>query len=222
MDKTTARVVTLFDELIHRGEEIKQSCTRQYFSGQKRQFPPEVFGEWRTNCLSLLKSTFGSSSPQFDGFVNAKLFDYYNATQIYLGILRGARTDLEKGYFFHKDLMLSVSIFDSFLARARVLIGHNELERAAGLLDAVLQEILVKVCEHKKIPHEDAQSVEALCERLEKAEVLPKDIQERIREVGVLGKPGQGAPDAGAVKNAVEWIASFLDNYLGARILILN
>lgn len=222
MDRTTAKVVALFDELILRGERIKQSCTRQYFSGQKKQFPPEVFGEWRTNCLSLLKSTFGSSSPQYDSFVNAKLFDYYNATQIYLGVLRGARVDLQKGYFFHKDLMLSVNIFDSLLERARALLRREDLERAVGLLEAVLLETLAKVCENCKIPHHGAAGVEQLCGLLERADVLPLEVCRRVREVGALTAATGNPADAAAVGGALEWVASFLDDYLGARILILN
>jgi hypothetical protein len=70
----TGRVLRLFDELVAEGEAIKQTCKKLYFSGQKKEVSPEVFAEWKTKCLSLLKSTFGSSSPQFDSFSNAKFF----------------------------------------------------------------------------------------------------------------------------------------------------
>ena len=99
------RVVKLFDEVIEKGEEIKKICKRLYFLGNKKAIAPEMFEAWKINCLSLLKSTFGSTSLHYDNFVKLKFFDYYNSTQIYLGILKGARTDLERGYFFHKDLI---------------------------------------------------------------------------------------------------------------------
>ena len=81
----TGRVVKLFDELIAEGETIKQACKKLYFSGQKKAVSPELFTAWKTKCLSLLKSTFGSSSPQFDNFTNAKLrkqkIKIYNISQ---------------------------------------------------------------------------------------------------------------------------------------------
>lgn len=222
MDKTTPTVVSLFDELIACGEEIRRCCTQQYFSGKKRQLPVQLFGQWRTNCLSLLKSTFGSSSPQFDNFASAKFFDYYNSTQVYLGILKGARKDLSEGYFFHKDLMLSVNILDSLINRARVMVDTNRVERAAGVLDAVLQEILAKVCDNRKIPHDEAEGLEGLCGRLESAGGLSPEVQERLREVSEVFREGGGARNAPAVRRALEWTVSFLDKELGARILILN
>lgn len=222
MDKATPTIVALFDELIACGEEIRRSCTQQYFAGQKRQLPVQLFGQWRTNCLSLLKSTFGSSSPQFDSFANSKFFDYYNSTQVYLGILKGARKDLEEGYFFHKDLMLSVNIFDSLLNRACRMVERNEVQRAAGVLEAVLQEILAKVCDNRKIPREEGEGTEALCERLRSAGALPAETQERLREVGAAAKANGAKPDPRTVRRALEWTLEFLDKQLGARILILN
>ena len=111
-------VIGLFDGLIGRGEQIKDECKKMYFAGAKKAIDVQAFEAWRTSCLTLLRSTFGTSSPHYDSFANLKFFDHYNSTLLYLGILQGARDDIRKGYFYHKDLMLSVNIFNSFLSRA--------------------------------------------------------------------------------------------------------
>ena len=216
----TGRVVKLFEELIAEGETIKQACKKLYFSGQKKAVSPEVFSEWKTKCLSLLKSTFGSSSPQFDSFFNAKFFDYYNATQVFLGILKAASLDVQKGYFFHKDLMLSVNIYDSLLARARKKIESGELRKAEAILEAVLQEVLGKICHNKKLPFGEDEALEALADILFKAETIPESVRDELSDLYRHFR--RKKTNAEELTAATEWILSFLNEYLGGQILILN
>jgi len=214
------RVVKLFDELIAEGEAIRQTCKKLYFSGQKKEVSPEVFTEWKTKCLSLLKSTFGSSSPQFDSFAGAKFFDYYNATQVFLGILRAASLDIQKGYFFHKDLMLSVNIYDSLLARARHQIEHGQFGKAAAILEAVLQDVLSKICHNKKIPVAEDDGIAALAETLLKAERIPESVRDEL--LALQRQFQRTNTKAEELTAANDWILSFLNEYLGGQILILN
>jgi hypothetical protein len=213
-------VVKLFDELIAEGEAIKQTCKKLYFSGQKKEVSPEAFTEWKTKCLSILKSTFGSSSPQFDSFVNAKFFDYYNATQVFLGILKAAGSDIRKGYFFHKDLMLSVNIYDSLLARARRQIESGRLRKAEGILEAVLQEVLGKICHNKKVPCDQDDAVATLADMLLKSETISEPVRDEL--VALQGQFQRRNADAEELAAATEWVLSFLNEYLGGQILILN
>jgi hypothetical protein len=216
----TGRVVKLFDELIAEGETIKQACKKLYFSGQKKAVSPEMFTAWKIKCLSLLKSTFGSSSPQYDNFTNAKFFDYYNATQVFLGILKAASLDIRKGYFFHKDLMLSVNIYDSLLARARQQIESGQLRKAEAILEAVLQEVLGKICHNKKIPFGQDNPVVTLAEILLKAETIPESVRDELSAMQQQFRWTNA--DARQLVAATEWILSFLNEYLGGQILILN
>ncbi|UCF98607.1 MAG: hypothetical protein JSV89_03495 [Spirochaetaceae bacterium] len=216
----TGRVIKLFDELVAEGEAIKQKCKKLYFSGQKKDISPELFSEWKIKCLSLLKSTFGSSSPQFDSFANAKFFDYYNATQVFLGILKAASLDVKKGYFFHKDLMLSVNIYDSLLGRARRYIANQRLRKAEAILEAVLREVLSKICLNKKIPFEQDDGIAALAETLLKAEIIPETVKNEL--LALQERFLQSNASAGELTAANDWILNFLNDYLGGQILILN
>jgi len=216
----TGKVAKLFDELIAEGEAIKQTCKKLYFSGQKKEVSPEAFTAWKTKCLSLLKSTFGSSSPQFDSFTNAKFFDYYNATQVFLGILKAANLDIQKGYFFHKDLMLSVNIYDSLLDRARQQIGNGQFRKGEAILEAVLHEVLGKICRNKKIPFNGADGADSLAEILLEAETIPESVKNDL--VDLHQQFQRGNTTAQKLTATTEWILSFLNDYLGGQILILN
>jgi len=219
---TTEKVVQLYDALISEGEAIKKICKKSYFSGQKKQVSPEMFEEWKTKCLSLLKSTFGSSSPQYDSFANSKFFDYYNSTQIYLGILKAAKSSLLEGYFFHKDLMLSVNIYDSLLLHARKLIENRQLFKAGVILEAVLLEVLTKVCDNKKIPHQEERTIKSLTETLFRIKALPEATKDRLLELyDFFAQTAKVEHDA-ELQQAADWILSFLNDFLGAQILILN
>ena len=214
------RVVKLFDELIAEGEAIRQTCKKLYFSGQKKEVSSEVFTEWKTKCLSLLKSTFGSSSPQFDSFAGAKFFDYYNATQVFLGILRAASLDIQKGYFFHKDLMLSVNIYDSLLARARHQIENGRMVKAAAILETVLQEALSKICHNRKIPVAEHDGIAALADTLLKGETISESVRDEL--LALQHQLEQANADAEQLTAINDWILTFLNEYLGGQILILN
>ncbi len=131
MFDVAGKVIGLFDDLISRGEQIKDACKKMYFGGAKKGVDVQAFEAWRTSCLTLLRSTFGTSSPHCNSFNNTKFFDHYNSTLLYLGILQGAREDLRRGYFYHKDLMLSINIFNSFLSRAKLSAEKGEMGKAA-------------------------------------------------------------------------------------------
>jgi hypothetical protein len=217
------KVAKLFAELIDEGETIRQACKKLYFSGQKKSISPELFTEWKTKCLSLLKSTFGSSSPQYDTFVNAKFFDYYNATQVFLGILRAASQDVQKGYFFHKDLMLSVNIYDSLLSRAQKYLQEGEQSKAQAVLETVLQEVLGKICANKKIPCEQDESIDVLANTLYRAEAISDPVKKELQMLNnKFNQPDASPLSRAELSTAAEWILSFLDEYLGGQILILN
>jgi hypothetical protein len=218
--RTTGKVLSRFDELIDQGEKFKEICKKLYFTGNKRALDAEKFEAWRASCLSLLRSTFGSSSPHFDNFVNRKFFDFYNSTQIYLGILKGAKDDLSKGYFFHKDLMLSVNIFDSLVNRSRRQLEQGHVREAQVILKAVLAEILVKICENKNVLYEAEDSTGVLVQRLSRADAVPEEVAERLLDL--LERFEADSTDRESVGDALETLLAFLDEYLGSQIIILN
>ncbi len=177
------RVISLFDELIARGEEIKNTCKKLAFSNNKKTIDPQFYETWKTTCLTLLRSTFGTSSPHYDSFINIKFFDFYNSTLIYLGILQSAKDDVIKGYFFHKDLMLSVNIFTSFLAKAKAYADKGCLEKATGLLEVIAFESLKKIGEAKRLTLPADGSLSELARELFVAEVLNQESRAQLEEL---------------------------------------
>ena len=223
MQDNLKKVAGLFTELIRQGEEIRETCKRLYFSGDKKIVAPQTFEAWKTNCLSLLKSTFGSSSPQYDRFGHLKFFDYYNSMQIFLGILKGSREDVEKGYFFHKDLMLSVNIYDSLISRAGDRVDNGQREKAAVILETTLQEILTKICENKRIKYNREEDTRALAEKLASIGVLNDDIHTQVKRYTECLDQGMGnSISAAELAEIIQWLRDFLNDYLGSRIMILN
>jgi len=223
MQDNVKKTAALFTELIRQGEEIKETCKRLYFSGDKKIVAPQTFEAWKTSCLSLLKSSFGSSSPQYDRFANLKFFDYYNSMQIFLGILKGSREDIEKGYFFHKDLMLSVNIYDSLISRAADRVDNGQREKAAVILETTLQEILTKICQNKKIKYKREEDPGVLAEKLALVGVLNDDIHSQVKHYAeCLERGAADSISAAELAEIIQWLRNFLNDYLGSRIMILN
>lgn len=220
MAKPASKVLTLFAAAIAEGEEIKNTCKRLYFIGNKKTISPETFEAWKMNCLSLLKSTFGSSSPHYDSFTGIKFFDFYNSTQIYLGIMKGAKKDLEKGYFFHKDLMLSVNIYDALISRSRQYLAQGKPEKAGTVLETTLLEILVKICENRKVKSDQSEKMNELVDKLENLSIIPQQVAERLKRIDSL--LNETTTETHSFEEAMAWIQSFLNDYLGSQIMILN
>ena len=215
------KVISLFDELIARGEQIKESCKKMYFAGAKRAIDAQVFEAWKTSCLTLLKSTFGSSSPHCDSFVNLKFFDYYNSTLLFLGIMQGARDDLRKGYFYHKDLMLSVNVLNSFLARSSAFLEKGEMGKAAGLLEAVVSESLRKLADAQGRAVDPAGSLPCMADTLLLAGVITRETRERLVAFQDF-VTGPGVQEPVTFRSWLGWAQAFLHDHLGAKIVILN
>ena len=223
MFDTKAHVGELFNKLIAEGEEIKNISKKLYFSGNKKEIAPERYEAWKTNCLTLLRSTFSSSSPHYDNFKNLKFFDHYNSTRIYLGILRGAKDDIINGYFYHKDLMLSVNIYDSLLARSLKYIESGSSTRAVGVLETVVEEILFKIADYKKIKYSRDDKLSALAEALLGAEIINEEAENKLKEIDSICSMEQDEDlNPEYFKELLKWSQSFLYNYLGSTILILN
>lgn len=223
MFDTKTHVVELFDKLIGEGEEIKNISKKLYFSGNKKEIDPERYEAWKTSCLALLRSTFSSSSPHYDNFKNLKFFDHYNSTRIYLGILRGAKEDIINGYFYHKDLMLSVNIYDSLLIRSLRYIEEGKAIKALGLFEAVIEEILIKIADYKKINRAKNDKIKELTGNFLKAKIIDEEARKKLIDIDGLCNTGEGITiNHEDFRELLKWSQSFLYNYLGSTILILN
>jgi hypothetical protein len=216
-------VIGLFDGLISKGELIKDECKKMYFAGAKKAIDAQAFEAWRTSCLTLLRSTFGTSSPHYDSFANLKFFDHYNSTLLYLGILQGARDDIRKGYFYHKDLMLSVNIFNSFLSRALLFAERGEGQKALGVLETVVCEALRKLAETRGISLDQTCGMLRAADALLKAGAVPENARERIAELQAFLAAGPAAEREGGDFSAWHaWAQKFLYEHLGSKIVIIN
>ncbi len=215
-------VLGLFDELCARGEEIKNTCKKLSFGGNKKSIDPQAYEAWKTSCLTLLRSTFGTSSPHYDSFSNLKFFDYYNSTLIYLGILQSAKDDIKKGYFYHKDLMLSVNIFISFLARARVYQEAGNMERALGVLETVAMEALRKLAESRRIVSKKSDNVGAMASDLLSAGVLNQETVDKLMELDRFLDLRPETPEKSDFSMWNAWFQKFIYDNLGSQIVIVN
>jgi hypothetical protein len=216
-------VIGLFDDLIGKGEQIKDECKKMYFAGAKKAIDAQAFEAWRTSCLTLLRSTFGTSSPHYDSFVNLKFFDHYNSTLLYLGILQGARDDIRKGYFYHKDLMLSVNIFNSFLSRALLFAERGESQKALGVLETVVCEALRKLAETRGTSLDQTCGMLRAADTLLKAGAIPESARESIAELQAFLAAGPEAEREGGGFSAWHaWAQKFLYEHLGSKIVIVN
>jgi len=218
-----SKVIRLLDKLIEEGEEIKKLSKNLYFSGNRKEIDPELYESWKTSCLTLLRSTFSSSSPHYDNFMNLKFFDHYNSIRIYLGILRGARNDIINGYFYHKDLMLSVNIYDSLFQRSLEYAKAGDFGKAFGVFQAVAEEITLKIMDYKKLKYDKDDGLTGFAGILLNAEVTDEETSGKLKEIDDFCSNNDTEKiDYKEFSALLKWAQGFLYSYLGSTILILN
>ena len=117
--------------------------------------------------------------------------------------------------------MLSVNIYDSLLSRARRYIDNDEIAKAEAIVEVVLNEVLSKICNNKKIPFAQEDTIGSLADILVRAEAIPETTRDHLLQLHELFR--RSTTTSGAELMAtIKWILSFLNEFLGGQILILN
>jgi len=176
---------------------------------------------WAVNIRNIIQTTFGSESPQFhqlkiltnDG---VKHLEHSYDIHPIVGLLTGALSDLEKGFFIKQEFIIAGEVFDSVLEQAKYLNKAGHKDPAAILARVVLEDALKRIARSEEINVN--QKASQINDELKKIERYPQSQWRLVQawlDVGNAAAHGRfNEYDAKAVDKLLEDIERFLGSEL--------
>ena len=139
--------MTLHDTFLRRFSELEQSFQKlpyhsSAYSG--RWVSNGAWHQWATSAVSLIRASFGESSPHFKNFT--KLYESCSGKEDHvaglMSVFLSAKDDFTNGYVFNVDLRVSGEVFGNFILLARTAMGEGHKDIAAVLACAALEDAL--------------------------------------------------------------------------------
>jgi hypothetical protein len=113
---------------------------------------------WLSNVLSIIEATFGASSPQYRHLRELMPHGPYHiehAHEVFpiVGLLTGARGDLEGGFLRDQEQLIAADVFDSVLEQAAELNRQRYKDPSAVLMRVVLEDALRRLARKNSLAH---------------------------------------------------------------------
>ncbi len=102
----------------------------------------ELFGEFRSSCLSYLRKVFGETHPYYREFNEKLTKPHKGAADWGIGIIRAAKNEIESGWFASLKGIASAEVFSGFLEMAEYLLDEGYKDASAVMIGGVLEQHL--------------------------------------------------------------------------------
>ncbi len=166
-----ASILKRFDELIAFGNELCASVDTPFsleFLSRKAR--------WQTSCLHILEKTFGATSIYSDKFKST--LGYTDEAQLAweVELMRGAKEEIEKGFLYKIEHLMSIDLFDSVLEQADYLLKKGFKDVAAILGRVIIEKTLMDIAKREHILSSDGIKLSDLNQLLKEKEIYAKNI----------------------------------------------
>jgi len=204
---TRTSLLKRLDELIEFGSDL---LNLEYSSPE---FLPRKT-RWQTSCLHILEKIFGAKSIYFTKF-NTTL-RYADESQLLWGLelMEGAKEEVEKGFLYKIERLISVDLFDSIIEQAEYLLKSGFKDVAAVLGRVVTENTLKDIAKREGITVPEKIKLSDLNQLLWKEGVYAKNVWRSIQAQIDLGNDAAHGHfdkyDAKSVGNMLTWIRETL------------
>lgn len=221
MNPIYKRYLQRLEGLITEGRQIaklQRGPNTQTFIGHNNLDDKTALLSWLTRVENILKNVFTDESPHFLRFLEYRDpgVRYSYEVHAILGILSGAKDDLEHGFLIGQEFIVAGIVFDSILEEAKFLNEKSFKDPAAVLARVVLEQTLKEIAEEIGIEADNKASV--INNELRKAGRYSQPQWRQIQawlDIGNSAAHGKFEEfTAEDVTNAIEGITKFLANEL--------
>ena len=136
-------IIRRFEELIERGKSLHN------FNNSLEWYA--TLHKWELSCINILEKTFGKESLHCLSF--KRYLNYANPqATVYDGIacLESAKEEVEKGFLYKIEHLVSADLFDSILEHAEYLLSKGHKDPAAILGRVVIEKTLKQIAERER------------------------------------------------------------------------
>ena len=228
MRKFDEKVILRLEQLIKQGESLLASKQRSGIGGWWIE-NDRLLSQWVTGCLNLLSRVLGKDTEHYRRFDTEKeeaIVGDAGHTERYLGVLMAAKEDIDSGFLFERELLISADVFDDFLEQAEHLLENKYKDAAAVLIGSVLESSLRKMCrkhgfditDNTGAVITDTATIAPLNDALYRGEVYSKLVHKQITAWADLRNNAAHGHYDQYTKSDVEdmdkWVRSFVIEHL--------
>jgi hypothetical protein len=151
------------------------------FIGFEGWVDSELFAEWRTQSLVVLRQLLGQEHQYTRSFEKGtEESNVPSSVHHGTGVLRAVGEDLANGYLFDVRLLIEAELFDDFLEIAQHLMDNGYKDPAASLAGAVLEDGLRRIAAARGVAYKKSDGIDALNNLIAKAGVYNKLMQSKV------------------------------------------
>lgn len=181
--KLDKRAAERLEAMTNKAGQLMATYTRapSNFIGHEGWVDTDVFAEWRTQSLNLLRQLLGSDHTYSQAFEEATTKPGApSSVKKGLGVLRAVAEDLANDHLFDARALMAAEVFADFLEMASHLVEQGYSPPAASLAGAVLEDGLRRVADASAVVHSKRDGLFDLNEKLLKAGVYNKITSSKV------------------------------------------
>lgn len=201
-----------FDELIGRGKTLPKPSVMQASSEDFARLRA-----WETACLHLVNLTFGDESVYYERLDDAfdeSVESIVDRANTGVAILESAKEEIEKGFLFKIEHLLSVDLFDSILEQAEYLVNNGFKDVAAVLGRVVIEKSLKDIARSRGLEFSEKVKLAELNNMLWKSKAYEINVWRITQghvDIGNLAAHGDFDKfNEQSVKDMLKWIRETL------------
>jgi len=160
-------ILQRFEELIDTGKGLSPA-------GNDIQWTAR-FHRWELSSLNILRRTFGKESDHYLGFKQYLTFGNRQAWIEYgTSCLESAKEEIEKGFLYRIEHLISADFFDSVLEHAEYLLSKRHKDPSAILGRVVIEKTLKQIADREAVAIPERPKLSKINELLWKGRVYDK------------------------------------------------
>jgi len=198
-----------FDELIDFGKTLSPSQSDLRYLARKQK--------WITSCQHILERTFGNESIYLKTYENLLNLGNQEAHITHgIALMEGAREEIEKGFLYKIEHLISADLFDSIIEQAEYLLKNGYKDVAAILGRVVVENTLKDIAKRENVNFPEDTKLAILNQILWQKGVYAKNVWRVIQAYVDLGNDAAHGHfekyDQKSVQNMLNWIRETLLN----------
>jgi hypothetical protein len=209
-------------ELILMGEKVRSSFrlrARSTFYDRDQS----LTWHWITMCLNFISRVVGKNTEHYRVFESSATKEYItNPFEIeqMQGVMLAVKSDVEAGFLFDRDLLITAEAFNDVLEQAEYLLENKYKDAAAVIVGAALESTLRKMCDRRGIEVSSRDGIDSLNIKLATADApaYNKLVQKQITAWADLrNNAAHGHYDKythSNVEDMDKWVRSFIEQHM--------
>ena len=208
---TRTSLLKRYDELITIGKTLLKDTQAKGSSLKSRA----EIQRWRASCYSILEKTFGKEHIYLRNFQKIGYRPTLESILTHgIVLMEGAKEEVEKGFLYKIERLISVDLFDTVIEQAEYLLKNGFKDVAAVLGRVVIENTLKGIAKRENITVPDKTKLSDLNQLLWKEGVYAKNVWRSTQAQIDLGNDAAHGHfdkyDAKAVGNMLTWIRETL------------